>query len=98
MNTRFTPESGHSPVLFYVRFVPIADMKDLEDRTAHSPRPRNQMNAAIITCRKARTYPVAQCGTTIFGKRHAVAWRRCLTAEKRCPVVIKVLEYRWSIN
>jgi hypothetical protein len=49
---------------------------DFGTSTAHSPRPSNQMNSAVITCRKARAYPVAQCGTTIFGKRHAVSWRR----------------------
>ena len=47
---------------------------------------------------------VAPLMTPILGIVLAVALtdgpnlRRCLTTEKRCPVVIKVLEYRRSIN
>jgi hypothetical protein len=73
-------------------------MKGSGDCAAHSPCPRGQKNATVILNRKAFTNAIAQCGTTIFGKRHAVAWRWGLTPKKRRPVVIKVLEYRWSIN
>ena len=36
--------------------------------TPHSPSPRYQMNAAVITNRKARTNAVAQGDTAILGK------------------------------
>ena len=68
------------------------------DRAAHGPCPRDQINAAVLAGRKARANPVTQYGTTVFGKGHALARRRSLPAEKRSPVVIKVLEYRWSID
>lgn len=56
------------------------------------------MNAAVLIDSKARANPVAQCGSTVFGKGHAVARRGGLAAQKRSPVIIKVLEYRRSID
>src|SRR5438093_6169402 len=56
------------------------------------------MDTAVIANRKARTYAVTQCRATLFRKRHAISGRRCLTAEERCPVIVKVLEYGRDVN
>src|SRR5437868_1329496 len=59
--------------LLEVRMVPpTAAIQASTNLTAHSPRPCNQMNAAILASRKARSNPFAQGGTTVFGKGHAV--------------------------
>src|SRR6266849_9242739 len=76
----------------------LSDMDESGDRTAHSPCPRNQVNATVILSWKACTNAVAQFGTTILRKRHAITWCWRLAPKKRCPVIVKVLEYCWSIN
>src|SRR5512143_1512228 len=56
------------------------------------------MNAAVAVYWQVLANAGAQHCSTIFRKGHAVAWCWCLPAKKRCPVVIKVLEYRRGID
>src|SRR6266436_120318 len=56
------------------------------------------MDAAIIPEGKACTNAVAQRRTAVVGKRHAISGGGCLAAEKWCPVILKVPEWRWGID
>jgi hypothetical protein len=68
------------------------------NRAAHGPCPRNQENGAVTFYREIGTYAVTQRDTSVLRKRHAVARRRCLTAKKWRPVIVKVPENRGDID
>src|SRR5262245_50194309 len=70
----------------------------LMNRAAHGPCPRNQENGAVTFYREISTYAFTQRDTSVLGKRHAVARRRCLTTKKWRPVIVKVLENRGDID
>jgi hypothetical protein len=70
----------------------------LRGRAVDSPCTRYQVNFAIIADREARANTFAQRCTMIFGKGPAITGGGCLAAEKRCPVIIKVLEYGCDID